>query len=309
MTRLMSGTRNLARQSAALLILWAGITAAWPHSLKAEPPADAGVERIDPPKLASAAPEDLSALLQRRAAQALAAAWNWHQRTPAGERVVWGGLAACVILGVCVTLERMVGLRIRAVVPRDFTARFLDRLHEGKLDGGKALDYCEMNPSPAARVALAAVRRWGRPATELERAVDLAHRWESERLKRNVGTLRRIALLAPLLGFLGTLLILSRLAAEAGAALPSGGDWAEALRPLIFGVGLGAVSLVIFDLAATRVERLGGALDRLGAETIDAIAMTTTAPRPAFPPAPHTRIEVARLDPGSVAPDRLSRRK
>lgn len=296
MMRRASRTQNRIGRIAAALAMSLGIMAAW---------SPAHAEPMEP---APAAHEDVSAMLQRRGAQALGAALNWYHRTPAGERVVWGGLGACVILGLCVALERMAGLRVRSVIPRDFTARFLDRLHEGKLDGGKALDYCEMNPSPAARVALAAVRRWGRPAVELERAVDLAHRWESERLRRNVGTLRRIALLAPLLGFLGTLLILSRLAAEAGASLPSGGDWAEALRPLIFGVGLGAVSLVVFDLAATRVERLGGALDRLGAETIDAIAMTTTAARPSFPPAPHARIDVGRMDRSSGAPDHLSRR-
>jgi len=308
MLKLTRWTRRGGGRTAAALTLALGILAAWSPA-RAEPMADAGLERADLPELAPAAPEDASALIQRRGAQAIRAVMVWCERTPPGERVVWGGLAACVVLGFCVTLERVVGLRARSVIPRDFTARFLDRLHEGKLDGGKALDYCEMNPSPAARVALAAVRRWGRSAAELERAVDLAHRWESERLRRNVGTLRRIALLAPLLGFLGTLLIVSRLAAETGAAFPSGGDWTEALRPLIFGVGVGAASLVVFDLAATRVERLGGALDRLGAETIDAIAMTTHATRPAFPPAPHARIDVARQDRGVGVPDHFSRRK
>ena len=73
-----------------------------------------------------------------------------------------------------------------------------------------ALDHCEMNPSPAARVALAAIRRWDRPSSDQERAVALAHRVESERLRRNVGTLRRIAFLAPLVGLLGTLFSLGR---------------------------------------------------------------------------------------------------
>lgn len=271
----------------------------------------AGPARADGPEQAaiSATFDDASAMIQRRAARAIGDALSWYDRTPAGERVVWGGLAACVVLGLCVTLERMVGLRARAVIPKDFTARFLDRLHEGKLDGGKALDYCEMNPSPAARVALAAVRRWGRPPLELERAVGLAHRWESERLRRNVGTLRRVALLAPLLGFLGTLLIVSRLADQAGPAPLAGGDWAEALQPLIFGLGASAVAVVIFDLTSARVERLGAALDRLGAETIDAVAMTTTAPRPAFPSAPHARIDVGRPDPRTGAPGGFLGRK
>ena len=86
-------------------------------------------------------------------------------------------------------------LRRRRVIPPDFMTRFLDRLRDGKLDSGKALDICELNSSPAARVALAAVRRWGRPAADLERAVAIAARVEADRLRRNVGTLRRIAAL------------------------------------------------------------------------------------------------------------------
>ena len=134
----------------------------------------------------------------------------WYLRTPAAERMSWGGLIACAGLGLVVLLERAVRLRRSRIIPADFTARFLDRLHEGKLDGGKALDYCEMNPTPASRVALAAVRRWGRPAVDLERAVALTHRGEAEKLRRNVGTLRRIAALTPLLGLLGTLLAVGR---------------------------------------------------------------------------------------------------
>ena len=195
----------------------------------------------------------------------------------------WGGLCACAVLALAVILERLARLRRRKIVPGEFTARFLDRLHEGKLDGGKALDYCEMNPSPAARIALAAVRRWGRPAVDLERAVTLAHRVEAERLWRNVGTLRRIAVLAPLLGLLGTLLATGRVL----AALPTIGStaWgpgiASALVPLTLGVALGTLALVAYDSLVVRIERLAGALDRLGAETLDAIAM-------AAPPAPRS---------------------
>lgn len=235
----------------------------------------------------------LSVEVQRRAAKVAGEVLVWYERTPAAERMAWGGLAACVTLGACVTLERLARLRRRAVVPNDFLVRFVDRLHAGKLDGGQALDYCEMHPSPAARVALAAVRRWGRPAAELERAVDLAHRWESEQLRRNVGTLKRIAVLAPLLGLFGSLLVAQRLLRLAGEEPISATSLADALGPLIFGVGLGVVSMVLNDFLATRVERLGAALDRLGAETIDAVAMTTAAAAPtlsAHSPAPHIRI-------------------
>jgi biopolymer transport protein ExbB len=204
---------------------------------------------------------------------------GWYLTTPPTQRICWGGLAACAGLGLAVLAERSLRLRRRRIIPLDFTARFLDRLHDGKLDGGKALDYCEMNPSPAARVALAAVRRWGRPSIDLERAVALAHRVEVERLRRNVGTLRRIALVAPLLGLIGTLTAAGRLLAmmpdlESGWGPAASG----ALSFLTVGLAIATAAIVAFDALSVRIERLSGALDRLGAETIDAIA-TAAPPR------------------------------
>jgi biopolymer transport protein ExbB len=179
-----------------------------------------------------------------------------------------------------VLLERIVRLRHRRIVPNDFVIRYLDRLQEGKLDRGKALDFCELNPSPASRVALAAVRRWGRPVIDLERAVALAQRVEVDRLRRNVGTLRRIAALAPLLGLLGSLFAAGRALSGIGAAA-AGPAWgpalATALTPLTVGVALAILALVAYDGLTGRIEKLAGILDRLGAETVDAIAMASPA--------------------------------
>jgi biopolymer transport protein ExbB len=222
--------------------------------------------------------------LQRQAAHVVLAGLQWYRVTPPGERVCWGGLIACAALGSSVLLERFARLRRRRIIPPDFIPRFIDRLHEGKLDGGKALDYCEMNPSPAARIALAAVRRWGRPAADLERAVSLAHRVETERLRRNVGTLRRIALLGPMLGLLGSLLAVSRvLTSMSQHSGDLGPLLAGTLSPVTMGLALATVALVVYDALMIRIERLAGALDRLGAETIDAIAVTTATTVGALP--------------------------
>jgi len=233
-------------------------------------------------------------------------------------------MAACAGLGLTVLLERLVRLRRRQVVPVAFTARFLDRLHEGKLDCGQALDHCELNPSPAARVALAAVRRWGRPAADLERAVALAHRVETEQLRRNVGTLRRIAVLTPLLGLLGTLFALGRAlegvpelaAAGAGPGVsataspaPSvsrgafGMALSTALTPLTTGIIIATLALVAYDGLLIRIEKLAGGLDRLGAETIDAIALAAPISPPTMTLGPVTsRSLVTKSEPAPGRP-------
>jgi len=250
-------------------------------------------------------------VLKQRAGSLVRSGLDWYRRTPAAERMSWGGLVACGGLGLAVLFERAVRLRPLKIVPADFTARFLDRLHEGKLDGGKALDYCEMNPSPAARVALAAVRRWGRPAVDLERAVALSHRVEVERLRRNVGTLRRVAALAPLVGLLGTLMAIGRFLATIPGAAAVGGvvaagsaAWgpalAEALSPLILGLTIATLALVAYDSLVIRIERLSGALDRLGAATIDAIAMATQPAASSLTASPLAS-RGSGLDPGHTA--------
>lgn len=194
-----------------------------------------------------------------------------YRRTPADERVTWGGLIACAVLGFGATVERLVRVRRSRIIPNAFSSRFHTRLVEGKLDRGKAMDFCELNPSPAARIVLAAVRRWGRPTADLERGVALARQIEVDHLRRNVGTLRRIAALAPLIGLLGTLLAAHRgLSADGAAWAPA---VARSLATLTVGVGLAILSLVAYDGLSARIEALTGALDRFAAQAVDAIAM------------------------------------
>ena len=253
-------------------------------SVPAAPVAPAAAPAPVPAAAAAPAGNPTLDLIQRRVEAFGRQALAWYRQTPPIDRVTWGGLGGCAALGVLALLERLMQLRRGRVAPADFLRRFRERLQDGKLDRNKALDLCELNPSPAARVALAAVKRWGRPVNDLERAVALAARVETDRLKRNVGTFRRIAAMAPLVGLLGTLI-------AAGRALSVGGaNWGSALGaaliPLTAGVALSILALVIYDGLVGRVEQLAGMIDRLGAETVDAIAMS--APPPADPvPAPH----------------------
>jgi biopolymer transport protein ExbB len=235
----------------------------------------------------------------------------WYDRTPPSERITWGGLAACVVLGVLTTLDRLARVRRKRVIPKAFRERFQSRLEEGLLDWAKALDYCELNPSPASRVALAALRRWGRPTADLDRAVSLARNVESDRLRRYVGTLRRISAMAPLIGLLGSLVA----AGHALSSMPPGASWgplvASALAPLTAGVALAILSLVAYDGLVGRIETLSGELDRIGAEVVDAIVIATpSSSRAAAPSTPYRADSASTGRPHSVrveVPERIAR--
>jgi len=328
----MSGNRSAGRTYQPWVGFWVRRTllgvclslSPWPIAPRADSPIDEAVDQVDSiqikaqhavrqspePIQTDSAPgftfevADIASHARRLGEQA----FDTYQETPPGDRVAWGGLAVCCLLGLSILLERMIRLRERKIIPSDFTAKFRDRLHGGKLDAGRALDYCEENPSPAARLALAAERRWGRPAADLERAVALAHRVEADRLTRHVGTLRRIAALAPLVGFLGTLLAVGRILASIppgvtlaeglNTAFHWGPELASALSPMTAGIVIATLAVVAYDGLAARIERLTGALDRLGAETLDAIAMTV--------PATPSSLSVPTSRPGDLGIETLS---
>ncbi len=211
----------------------------------------------------------------------------WLAVTPAAERVIWGAFLAAVVLGTGVTIGRLWVTRHRRNLPARLVPRLLDRVRDGKLDQVKGIDLCELNPSPAARIALAALRRWDRTPAAMERAVGLAVRAEADRLGRHVSTLRRIAVMTPLIGLLGTLMATGRLLSglgRAGATVAWGPQVAQGLVPLTVGVALAILALVFYDGLVGRVQRVTGDLERLGLELVDAIA--TLGPSHALPARP-----------------------
>lgn len=210
---------------------------------------------------------------------------GWHAKAAPAERVAWAGLGASGVLAVGVVVGRVFRLRRGRVIPRKFVVKCLDRLCAGAVDREEAIDYCELNPSPAARIALGAIRRWGRGVADVERGAGLVRQMEVAALRRHVGTLRRIAGIAPLIGLLGTLSAAGRVLAaspsvNAGTVGPA---LAVALGPLTAGVGLAILALVAYDGLSGTIEALEGDLERLIVRVVDAVAsgddMRTSRPR------------------------------
>ena len=111
-------------------------------------------------------------------------------------------LASFVML--LIVFERLISLRRRRVVPRLFVERFLLQLREGALDRIEALERCEEESSHIARVFAAAVRKWGKPAVEVEQAVLDEGERIANVLRRYLRVINGVSTVSPLLGLLGT---------------------------------------------------------------------------------------------------------
>jgi biopolymer transport protein ExbB len=175
-------------------------------------------------------------------------------------------------------IERMVSLRTGRVVPRLFAARFIEQLQSRQISRGEALDACEENGSPAAKVFAASVRRWGRPAVEIEQAAIDACEREVNHLRRYRRVFNGVATVGPLLGLLGTVFGLIRSFNDvAGAGAMGRPDllargFGEALITTAMGLLVAIPAMVLHWFFTSRVDRLAMRLDETCQQVIDEIS-------------------------------------
>ena len=187
-------------------------------------------------------------------------------------------LLGCSFLVAVFGIERAVSLRTSRVVPKMFVNRFVEQVESGSLARGPALDACEENGSPAARVFAAAVRRWGRPAVEIEQAAIDACERELNHLRRYRRVFNGVATIGPMLGLLGTVFGLIHSFNDVASAGAMGRPdllargFGEALITTAMGLLVAIPAMVLHSFFTGRIDRLAIRLDEACQRVIDAVS-------------------------------------
>ena len=191
-------------------------------------------------------------------------------------------LALCSVLAVGFAFERAVRLRGRALGTAGFDLELLAALSAGGLARG--IELCEQRSTPAARVMRTALTRWSAPFAEREKHVEEAGLREVRAAGANLKPLVYIAMIAPLLGFLGTvygmIVAFSTVALHAGLGRPEllASGISQALVTTAAGLTIAVPAQVAYYWLKSRVERFARALEELHARVGEQLA------RPPAPP-------------------------
>ena len=223
----------------------------------------------------------------------------------AGGPLMWP-IGLCSFLVVVFTIERLVVLRRRRVIPRDFVTRFILQLEQGKLDRRTALKVCEENGSPIAQVFEHAVRKWGKPSVELEQAVIDGGERQVSHLRAHLRVLNAVSNIGPLLGLLGTVLGMIQtfydIAKLEGAG--SASEFAQGIGVAMIttagGLMVALPAMIIYLYFMGRVDSLVMEMDSVAQKVVNLISAEALA----NPPMP---VRVARpkpLEEDSVSKDR-----
>jgi biopolymer transport protein ExbB len=187
-------------------------------------------------------------------------------------------LGVCSLLLVTLIFERMISLRRGRIIPRPFVRRFLEQIRNGELDREGALQLCEESGSPVATVFAGAVRKWGRPAVEVEQAIIDSGERATNGLRRYLRIFNGIATISPLLGLLGTVVGMIRafnaIATSDAMGRPEllANGISQALLTTAAGLSVAIPALIFYMYFVSRVVRLIIDIDALGQNLVNVIS-------------------------------------
>lgn len=120
--------------------------------------------------------------------------------TQGGPVIAVIGLASVVAFAVFVA--RLLALRESSTLPRSLSVKVRDLVVRGAIP--EALTACRVDDSPLARVFLAGLRQAGGRREAIKEFLTEVGRHEGMNLARGLAVLETVAIVAPLLGLLGT---------------------------------------------------------------------------------------------------------
>lgn len=195
-----------------------------------------------------------------------------------GSWYIMGPLALMSLATIYIVIERMMALGKANREDKDFMNKIRDYVHEGKIDSARNL--CAQSSAPSARMVEKGLQRMGKPAKEIESAMESAGRIELTRLEKGSSVLRLVARLAPMFGFIGTIMGVIKifydisLTDNISIAVISSGLYQKMVTSA-GGLVVGIVAFAGYHLVHSMVERVTDKMERTSLAFMDLLQEPT----------------------------------
>lgn len=185
------------------------------------------------------------------------------------------GIAICSVLALAVFLEKLWALRNERIVPRFLAVEVGDLVKAGKI--GEAVTTCKKSDSPLGRIVRTGLENAGKSRERIKEMVMEVGSRESTELEQYMNVLNTTISVAPMLGFLGTVLgmvqLFSRVAGVGevtNIGLIADGVY-KALYTTIAGLTVAIPATIFYRYLNSRIDRLVQAMELAALEVIDLI--------------------------------------
>lgn len=198
------------------------------------------------------------------------------------ELITSGGTAGIIIILILFLLlivatyiyfERIFAIKAASQVDSNFMNQIKDHVSNGKIDSAQML--CAQQNSPVSRLIGKGITRIGKPLEDINTAIETAGRLEVYSLEKNVSVLATISGVAPMIGFLGTVvgMILSifELANAGGTiqmdVLASG--LYTAMTTTVGGLVVGIIAYVAYNHIVVKTNKVVHSMEANSVEFLD----------------------------------------
>ncbi|MEN8886086.1 MAG: MotA/TolQ/ExbB proton channel family protein [Winogradskyella sp.] len=178
-----------------------------------------------------------------------------------------------LIVATYIYFERIFAIKAASKVDANFMNQIKDHVSNGKIDSAQML--CAQLNSPVSRLIAKGITRIGKPLEDINTAIENAGKLEVYSLEKNVSVLATISGVAPMIGFLGTVvgMILSifELANAGGTiqmdVLASG--LYTAMTTTVGGLIVGIVAYVAYNHIVVKTDKVVYQMEANSVEFLD----------------------------------------
>lgn len=185
------------------------------------------------------------------------------------------GIAACSVLAVAVFLEKLWSLRREALIPKTLPIEVEDRVSRRQIQ--EALMVCKKSASPLSRIVQAGLENAGKSRERIKEIVAEVGERETQGLERYMAVLNTTISVAPMLGFLGTVLGMVQLFSEVAAAgevtnigMIADGIY-KALYTTIAGLTVAIPATIFYRYLISRVDRMALEMEEISLRIVDLV--------------------------------------
>jgi len=176
-------------------------------------------------------------------------------------------------IAIYIFVERWLTIGKAAKEERNFMNNIRDFIHSGKIESAMAL--CKGNSSPLARMIEKGITRIGKPLNDISAAIENTGQLEVHHLEKRVSLLATIAGVAPMVGFLGTVvgMVIAFHNMEANPnnlniSQLSGGIY-TALTTTVAGLIVGITAFFFYNIVVSKISQVVYMLEAKSTEFID----------------------------------------
>jgi biopolymer transport protein ExbB len=181
-------------------------------------------------------------------------------------------------LAVYVFIERLLVVRKASKPDENFMSIIRDQITGGNVSAARSL--AKNKDNPVARMIDKGMQRIGKPIDAIEKSMDNVGKLELYKMEKNINILAVISRIAPLFGFVGTIIGLVLLLKEfATISNPSISQIADAMYIKLItsatGLIIGMLAYLAYSYLDTQINRMANKMEAASSEFIDILQEPT----------------------------------